>query len=212
MSDTPGCPTGHSRGPNRDEMDDRAQIAQVRSMSADGRAWRGTGGMRGPGAQGGPGASSGPGVQSGAGIQSGPGPGGRGRPEGWTGAAGRQGQTGAVCWKCQTLAGSGRQTGQTDGTGRVGHAEWECALGVARWVAHAEREGASACVAQIRAKTATRRYVGKPTNLGWIRLGPLNYCNGVSPSETPGQWRGLALITMSNQMHTESNIFKFVMT
>jgi hypothetical protein len=41
---------------------------------------------------------------------------------------------------------------------------------------------------------------------------PLNYCNGVSPSETADQQRGLVLITKSNQIHTESNIFKFVMT
>jgi hypothetical protein len=67
-------------------------------------------------------------------------------------------------------------------------------------------------VTQILAKSAPRRYAGRITNPRWLRLGDLNYCYGVSPSETPTLQRDLSLITESNRTHTESNIFKFVMT
>ena|ERR1700734_2505355 len=67
-------------------------------------------------------------------------------------------------------------------------------------------------VPQIRAKTATRRDAGKLTRSRMAYPGALNYCCGVSPGETRTRRRGPALITYSNQMDTEGNIFKFVMT
>jgi hypothetical protein len=147
MSDTPKVIDGCSRGLNRDAMDQTAQVAPL-GPGAVGVRWRSpaagrTGELPCPGAS--------------------PAPCGTPAPHGSSASCG----SGAPCGSSALRGSSGsRGTPAVDGCRVVGGGRGQGSV----WGVRAHGLGGSGQVPQIRAKTATRRYVGNSTNLGWLRL------------------------------------------
>jgi hypothetical protein len=181
MSDTPKVFDECSRGPNRDKMDHEARIARLASRAGGGRVACPAGhppsaGHRPSGRR-----PLSPRRQPSAGHP----PSGRQPVAGRHPIADARAPTERAASRARAVNRARAASGnpETEGGRVVPGMDGERAAGVVR----VSRQGESCCalpesdsqsgdtsvrLPQIRAKTATRRYAGNSTNLGWLRLVP----------------------------------------